>query len=129
MKYILTIILALVASVGISQTRMEVVAGKTYSKQTGQWSQTVELSGYLELHPGQITLNIRDIASFTRQVVVTRSSTTTNDGYTFFTFRDEVGVNYAVVITPEETLELWVESSSGKSKFLLSYGESDDTSS
>lgn len=129
MKYILTIILALVASVGISQTRLEVVAGKTYHTQTGQWSQTVELSGYLELHPGQITLNIRGIASFTRQVVVTRSSTTTNDGYTFFTFRDEAGVDYAMVITPEETLELWVESSSGKSKFLLRYGESNDTSS
>lgn len=119
MKYILTIILALVAFVGVAQTKFEIVAGKNYDMERQEWKQAVELNGYLEARPGQITLYIEGGVFITRKVKVTQSSTITDDGYEYFIFVDEVGVNYAIVITPQDTLELWVESTNGKSKFLL----------
>lgn len=119
MKYILTIILALVAFVGVAQTRFEIVAGTNYDTEKQEWKQPVELGGYLFVQPGQITLYIAGSVSITRRVQVTQSSTRTEDGYEYFIFVDEKGVNYAMVITPSGTLELWVESKSGKSKFLL----------
>lgn len=119
MKYILTIILALVAFVGVAQTRFEIVAGKNYDMERQEWKQAVELNGYLEASPGQITLYIEGGVFVTRRVKVTQESTKSDDGYVYFIFVDEVGVNYAIVITPQDTLELWVESTNGKSKFLL----------
>lgn len=119
MKYILTIILALVAFVGVAQTKFEIVAGKNYDMERQEWKQAVELSGYLEASPGQITLYIEGGVFVTRRVKVTQESTKSDDGYVYFIFVDEVGVNYAIVITPQDTLELWVESKNGKSKFLL----------
>lgn len=123
MKYILTIILALIAFVGAAQTRLEIVAGKNYDTERQEWKQAVELDGYLFLQPGQITLYIAGSVSITRKVQVTQSSTRTEDGYEYFTFVDEKGVNYAMVITPVGTIELWVESTNGKSKFLLRHGD------
>lgn len=119
MKYIITIILALVAFVGVSQTRLEIVAGKNYDTERQEWKRAVELNGYLELRPGQITLYIEGGVFVTRRVKVTQESTKSDDGHVYFIFVDEVGVNYAIVITPQDTLELWVESKNGKSKFLL----------
>lgn len=119
MKYILTIILALVAFVGVAQTGFEIVAGKNYDTERQGWKRAVELNGYLELRPGQITLYIEGGVFVTRRVKVTQESTKSDDGYVYFIFVDEVGVNYAIVITPSGTLELWVESKNGKSKFLL----------
>lgn len=119
MRSILTIILALVAFVGVSQTRLEIVAGKNYDTERQEWKQVVELNGYLELRPGQITLYIEGGVFVTRRVEITQTSTATDDGFQYFIFVDEVGVNYALVNTPGGTLELWVESTNGKSKFLL----------
>lgn len=119
MRALITIVLALVAFVGTAQTKFEIVAGKNYDMERQEWKQAVELNGYLEASPGQITLYIEGGVFITRRVKITQESTITDDGYEYFIFVDEVGVSYAMVITPSGTLELWVESKNGKSKFLL----------